>query len=86
MKSVRAVAKGKVQGVGFRYTASDLATRVGLSGYARNNLDGTVELFIQGDPKHIENVLHELRGRFDCAIESWEIEEAEEYDYFKIIF
>jgi acylphosphatase len=45
---------GRVQGVGFRYTAAQLARACGLTGWARNRYDGSVELEIQGDPAHID--------------------------------
>ena len=39
---VRAVVRGAVQGVGFRYSAREEALRLGLSGFVRNDPDGTV--------------------------------------------
>ena len=33
---------GRVQGVGFRYKATHLARHFGLTGWARNEYDGTV--------------------------------------------
>lgn len=38
------VVHGKVQGVGFRYTAKYLALSLGLTGWARNEWDGTVTM------------------------------------------
>ena len=43
------VLKGRVQGVGFRYKAYHTARAYGLTGYARNLYDGSVELEVQGD-------------------------------------
>lgn len=42
------VFRGKVQGVGFRYTAKYLALSLGLTGWARNEWDGTVTMEVQG--------------------------------------
>ncbi len=42
------VFHGKVQGVGFRYTAKYLALSLGLTGWARNEWDGTVTMEVQG--------------------------------------
>ena len=39
---------GRVQGVGFRFTAHNVARRYDVSGYVRNRPDGTVEMFAQG--------------------------------------
>ena len=44
----RIVFHGRVQGVGFRYTAKYLAQSLGLTGWVRNEWDGTVTLEIQG--------------------------------------
>lgn len=45
----RVVVNGTVQGVGFRMSAENEATRLGLSGYVRNTGDGAVETEIEGD-------------------------------------
>ncbi|MHC4288506.1 MAG: acylphosphatase, partial [Planctomycetota bacterium] len=37
------IFKGRVQGVGFRYTTQRAASRYELTGYVRNLPDGTVE-------------------------------------------
>ena len=44
----RIVFHGRVQGVGFRYTARHLAQSIGLSGWVRNEYDGTVLMEVQG--------------------------------------
>lgn len=43
---------GDVQGVGFRWTAREMARSTKLTGYARNVLDGTLEILAQG-PKEV---------------------------------
>ncbi|HUX52819.1 MAG TPA: acylphosphatase [Williamwhitmania sp.] len=40
---------GMVQGVGFRYFVKKNANKLGLSGYAKNNDDGTVLVVAEGD-------------------------------------
>lgn len=40
---------GVVQGVGFRYFVKKNANKLGLSGYAKNNDDGTVLVVAEGD-------------------------------------
>ena len=44
----RIVFHGRVQGVGFRYTAKYLAQSLGLTGWVENEFDGTVVMEIQG--------------------------------------
>lgn len=44
----RAVVHGRVQGVGFRYSAVSKALSLGLTGWVRNCRDGTVETHFEG--------------------------------------
>lgn len=46
---IHAVFHGEVQGVGFRYTARQAANALGLTGWVRNEYDGSVSAEIQGD-------------------------------------
>ncbi|MBR2264716.1 MAG: acylphosphatase [Firmicutes bacterium] len=56
---------GQVQGVGFRYTARHLADRYGLTGWVRNEYDGSVSMELQGTPLDISSMLHQLEdGHF----------------------
>jgi acylphosphatase len=40
---------GCVQGVGFRYTAFHAASSLGLTGWVRNEYDGSVTMEVQGE-------------------------------------
>lgn len=51
------IFKGEVQGVGFRYTAKYAAESLGLTGWVKNNWDGSVEMEVQGDDELIERML-----------------------------
>ncbi len=51
---------GLVQGVGFRFFAYRLATRLGLKGYVRNDYDGSVEIEVEGDRSPIEELIKEV--------------------------
>ncbi|TFB73231.1 acylphosphatase [Cryobacterium glaciale] len=53
----RVLARGEVQGVGFRYHARAQALHLGLVGYARNRQDGSVELEIEGREEPISRML-----------------------------
>jgi acylphosphatase len=55
---------GRVQGVGFRYTARAIAHRYHVSGYVRNLPDGRVELVSEGEPHELDAFLDEVRERF----------------------
>ena len=58
-----------MQGVGFRWEARLLAERLGLTGWARNERDGTVTVEVQGGPGAIGEFLRALRAvpRFDIT-------------------
>ncbi len=44
---------GRVLGVGFRYSALIEAKRLGLTGWVRNDDDGSVEVHAEGDPANL---------------------------------
>lgn len=48
---------GEVQGVGFRYSIREEAQRLGLTGWARNLPDGSVEVAAQGPKPALEKFL-----------------------------
>ncbi len=56
---VRAIVRGRVQGVGYRVFALRVAQQLGVCGYARNLHDGSVEVVATGD----ENQLAALQAR-----------------------
>lgn len=51
---------GRVQGVGFRYFAQELAMTHELVGWVQNTEDGTVELEAEGDDQKIKTFLEAL--------------------------
>jgi len=48
MISKRYIVRGRVQGVGFRWFVDYEARQLGLAGWVRNNMDGTVEVLATG--------------------------------------
>lgn len=52
---------GRVQGVGFRLATVRQAHLLGVTGWVRNALDGSVEAMIQGSPDQIDLMLQWLR-------------------------
>lgn len=55
--AVRINVTGRVQGVGFRYTTQQKASRLGLTGWVRNERDGSVEIHAEGAPERIAALL-----------------------------
>ncbi len=49
MKRLKITVAGKVQGVFFRGSAREAARRLGLTGFARNQSDGTVYIEAEGE-------------------------------------
>ena len=50
----RVLIKGRVQGVGFRWSCRRMAEASGLAGWCRNLPDGRVEACFEGDPAAVE--------------------------------
>jgi acylphosphatase len=53
---VRCLVAGRVQGVFFRASTRNEAQRLGLTGYARNLLDGRVEVVACGDKEAVQTL------------------------------
>lgn len=53
----RVLYSGRVQGVGFRYTARSLAAGYPIAGYVRNLPSGEVELTAEGESEAVEAFL-----------------------------
>jgi len=73
--SLRAIARGRVQGVFFRSFAEGHARRLGLKGYARNLSDGRVEVQAEGEREALEELLEQLHhGPPGARVEGVEVE------------
>jgi acylphosphatase len=57
----RYLIKGRVQGVGYRYFAKNAAEKLGLTGYARNLDDGSVEVVAVGPESKVADLLASLQ-------------------------
>ncbi len=55
--------RGRVQGVGFRYTAKNIALQHNISGYVKNLPDGRVELVMEGPDQEMDQVIQALNSR-----------------------
>jgi acylphosphatase len=59
---LKAVIRGEVQGVGFRWSVQRKAVELGLTGYAENLPDGSVRVEAEGEPNRLdelESFLHQ---------------------------
>lgn len=60
---VRVVYSGRVQGVGFRATARVCANGLPLTGFVRNEPEGTVLLEAQGEAASVEELLSRIASQ-----------------------
>jgi acylphosphatase len=54
---LHAIVSGRVQGVNFRYYTTHEAQRLHLTGWVRNNADGSVEVMAEGSREELESFL-----------------------------
>jgi acylphosphatase len=57
----RFVVRGRVQGVGFRWYVEREAQLLGLSGWVRNNYDGSVEVLATGTREQLARLRERLQ-------------------------
>jgi len=80
---------GRVQGVGFRYTARHIAGNYEIGGFVRNLPDGRVELLVQGPKTQIKAFLDELTATMGRSIIKTTVQDQpclDEFDGFEIRF
>jgi len=80
---------GRVQGVGFRFTAFNIANRHELSGFVRNLHDNTVEMLAQGPADSVDDCIEDIKDSFSNyirEIKTTEIPYDPKYQDFKITF
>jgi acylphosphatase len=60
---------GYVQGVGFRFTASHAAAMLGLTGWVRNEYDGSVTMEVQGEQDALRAVVELIQKNPGISID-----------------
>lgn len=80
------IIHGRVQGVWFRESMRQEALRLGVTGWVRNRMDGTVEAEVQGTPGAVEALVAWARRGPEQArvstVESSEVSGAPRYPDF----
>lgn len=71
----RVFFSGRVQGVGFRYTAERIAKGFKVRGFVRNLADGRVELVMEGEPSTLDAFLQAIRSDLGGKIQTFRAEE-----------
>ena len=78
MAAKRAVVSGRVQGVFFRAHVADVARARGVSGWAANRPDGSVEIHAEGPPEAVEAVIAAAReGSARASVDAVQVRDAE---------
>lgn len=62
--------EGNVQNIGFRFEVQSHAKPLGITGYAKNNEDGSVTAELQGTEKNINKVINDLHNIDRIQIDS----------------
>ena len=74
----RYIVRGRVQGVGFRWFVDYEARQLGLAGWVRNNIDGTVEVLAIGTEQQLSALHSKLRqGPRASRVDEVQVIEAE---------
>jgi acylphosphatase len=79
--------RGRVQGVGFRYTTQHIATRHPVAGFVENLPDGHVRVVCEGTKEELEAFLtavEEALGRYIEGVDSSVTEAQDEFAGFTI--
>ena len=88
-KRVQAVYSGRVQGVGFRFTAERFARDFSIAGSVKNLPDGKVKIVAEGQEKDLRSFLARINEYFERNINdidlSWQ-EPTSEFSGFEVTF
>jgi len=73
----RLAIRGRVQGVGYRYAMTREAERLGLTGWVRNRVDGSVEAVVAGPARDVDALIHwARRGPALAHVSAVDVDEA----------
>ncbi len=73
MERITAIARGRVQGVGYRHFVEGCAQATGVRGFVRNLADGTVEMVAESSPAALADFVRYAHARDDPVIRVEEI-------------
>jgi acylphosphatase len=80
---------GRVQGVGFRFTAVDIARELAVVGWVRNLPDGRVEILAEAEEGVLKDFLSRINQEFSRYIQDTEAQwqdATDKFTYFGIEF
>lgn len=59
-KKIKLIVAGRVQGIGFRYFCYKQAINFNIKGYAKNLLNGNVEIIAEGKKDNLESFINNV--------------------------
>lgn len=86
MDIIRIIVYGQVQCVGFRYHTLTIAQQIGVKGWVRNMVDGSVEIIAEGRTEQLEAFIPYIKegprfSRVDHIEIETVLEEKKYYDF-----
>jgi acylphosphatase len=87
-KRLSARIRGRVQGVGFRHFTTTRARELGLTGWVRNEPDGSVRVEAEGNDEALQSLLNAVKdgpraARVDAVDTEWDAS-TESFDTFGV--
>lgn len=82
-KQIHVYYTGRVQGVGFRFTAEAVANQLDVTGWVKNLRDGRVEVVAEGEETILKDFLGEITQYFSRYIQEADVEWGEASGQFK---
>ena len=92
MDNIRAhlIIEGRVQGVWFRDSTRNEATRLNLTGWVKNRFDGSVELIAEGAREEVKKLIewchHGPPGARVTMVHEIKEDYTGEFDFFRISY
>lgn len=72
-KQVHVYYRGRVQGVGFRFTTENIADKLNIKGWVKNLPDGRVEVVAEAEEDQLKDFLSKINQYFSLYIQDVDI-------------